>query len=113
MKHLFVFLFFLVFLPAAFAQTTVTATVADPNGNPYANGTVSADSVVASGQASISTTPSALNGSGYFSVTLPAATYIFTICAPPTVIGPLANATPKQVCFNSPPIAVSGASMNI
>jgi hypothetical protein len=108
-------LFALLLLAASFAraQTTVTGTVADPNSNPYANGTASAASVVSSGQASTSTTPVATSGSGAFSMVLNAGTYLFTICAPPVQIGPTANPTPKQVCFSSGPIAVSGSSQDI
>lgn len=104
---------FLLISAAAFAQTTVTGTVIDPNGNPYANGTASAYTVVASGQSSATTTPVATTGAGSFSLTLATNTYLFTICAPPVQIGPTANPTPKQVCFSSFPIAVSGASMDI
>lgn len=109
MKNLI--LFFL--LCASAWATTVTGTVVDPNGNPYANGTASATTVVASGQASTSTTPVATSGSGAFSLVLNPATYIFTICAPPSQLGPRANPTPQQVCFMSAPIAVSGGSLNI
>jgi hypothetical protein len=94
---------------AAVAQNTVTGTIVDPNSNPYANGTASATNVPATGQPSISTTPVATSALGFFTLSLASNTYIFTICAPPTNLGPLANPTPKQVCFSSGPIAISGS----
>lgn len=98
---------------AAVAQTTVTATVVDPNTNPYANGTVSAQLAVSIGQASRSTTPSALDGTGFFSISLANGTYTFTVCAAPVNIGPLGNRTPQQVCFVSAPIVLSGGSVDV
>jgi hypothetical protein len=98
---------------ASFATTVVTATVTDPNGNPYANGTASAVSVPTSGQAVVSTTPVAINAAGFFTLTLAPNTYIFTICAPPVALGPTANPTPTQVCFPSAPIVISGTSQDI
>jgi len=110
MKHI---LAFFLLAAACFAQTTVTGTVVDPNNNPYANGTASAQTLAASGQATTSTTPVATNLNGAFSMTLAAKTYIFTICAAPTQLGPTANPTPVQVCFQSLPIAISGGSIDI
>jgi hypothetical protein len=97
----------------AFAQTAVTGTVVDPNGNPYAGGTASATSVPATGRASFSTTPVPTDSNGLFTLPLTPNSYIFTICAPPTQLGPSANPTPKQVCFQSLPIAISGPTQDI
>lgn len=94
-----------------FAQITVTATVVDPNGNPYANGTVSGQSVAASGQATYYTSPTTTANTGFFSLSLPkAATWVFSICAPPVQLGPTVNPTPKQVCFSSQPILISASA---
>jgi len=96
------------------AQTTVTATIVDPNGNAYANGTGSAYSVVASGQASITIAPSTLSAFGAYSAVMAAGSYVFTFCSAPTLLGvPVTTPAPKQVCFSSAPIAVSGGSQNI
>lgn len=92
------------------AQIVVTGTVVDPNGNPYANGTTSAQSVAASGQATYYTSPATTSSTGLFSLTLPrTATWVFSICAPPVQLGPTVNPTPKQVCFSSQPISISGS----
>jgi len=98
---------------SAAAQTTVTATVVDPNGNPYFPGTVVAANVPNSGQPQTSTSPSATTTGGAFSLSLAPDTYTFTLCASPAQLGPTVNLTPKQVCFTSPPIAVSGVSQDV
>lgn len=114
MKNL-VILLLLLLAAGAWAQTTVTGTVVDPNGNAYANGTASAYSVASSGQATISISPVPTNSVGAFTMTIPAAgTYIFTICAPPTLANvPATNPSPKQVCFTSQPLIISGGAMDI
>lgn len=108
-------LFFIFFLVSAFAsaQTTVTGTIVDPNGNAYANGTAAAYSVATSGQPTSSTSPVSTNGAGFFTLVLNANTYVFTICAPPVNLGPTQNPTPTQVCFTSSPIAISGGSQDV
>lgn len=95
--------------------TTTTGTIVDGNGNPYSNGTASAQKAVASGQVQPPPVNVTTNGSGTFSMTLPSpASYIFTICAPPTQIGPTGNPTPTSVCFNNTaPVAISGASQDV
>lgn len=97
------------------AQTNVTGTVVDSNGNAYANGTASAIKVVASGLNPGVPTVVSTSGSGVFSMpSLPSpSTYLFTICAAPANLGPRANPTPPQVCFTTNPILVSGASLDI
>lgn len=106
--------------PAVQAQTTtVSATVQDANGNAYVNGSVTAFLLLNSGQpipagARLSTGPSPLDITGSFSISLASPlTYTFTLCGTPTSIGPLGNNTPTQVCFTTPPIAISGASQSI
>jgi hypothetical protein len=95
-------------------NTTVSATIVDPNGNAYALGTVSAQTVVSTGQSSTSTTPVGLNAAGVFSISLPSTrTYVFTICGSPVQLGPRANPTPTQLCFTSPPIFITGGSQNV
>jgi hypothetical protein len=109
MRRAFLIALLLACAPAAWAQNTVTATVVDPNGNPYANGTASAIRVVATGLSPgtpLNVTTSSL---GFFTMSLPTATYVFTVCATPTQLGPTANPTPRLVCFSNPtPIAISG-----
>lgn len=99
-----------------FAQSTtlVTATVVDPNNNPYASGTASAIVQVPAGNPTsppVNVTTSSL---GAFSMNLPAGSYVFTVCASPTLLGqPTTNPTPRQICLQSPPISVSGGSLDI
>lgn len=108
------FFFFLFLSAPLFAQTIVTGTVVDPNGNPYARGTASAYSLPASGQPVVSTTPVSTSTAGFFSLTIPSSgNYVFTICAPPVPLGPTQNPTPAQICFSSQPIAVSGGAQDI
>lgn len=104
---------FLLLTCAAFAQTTVTATVTDANRNPYANGTASAYALVATGKVAPPPTNVTTSGAGFFTMSLPANTYTFTVCAAPTALGPTTNPTPTQVCFSSGPIAISGVSTDI
>ena len=113
MKRLFLFLGLLVAARISLAQTIVTGTVVDPNGNPYANGTASAVSVPNSGQPTVYTTPVPTSSTGFFTMPLAPNTYIFTLCAPPVQIGPLANPTPKQICFSSGPVVVSGSNQDV
>jgi len=100
-------LLFLLLNCTALAQTTVTATVI----NLYANGTVSAQTVVTTGNASTSNRPATLSAAGFFSMTLNAGTYIFTVCAAPSNSGLIV--APKQACFSSAPITISGNSQDI
>lgn len=102
--------------------TTVTGTnVVDVNGNQYANGTASAAIQLATGApiaGLVLTRQVPTNSVGSFSFSGSNAlstnnAYTFTICAMPVQIGPLGNATPKQVCFSTGPITVSGASQDI
>lgn len=99
----------------AWAQTTtVTGTVSDTNGNPYVNGTVSAQQIVVSGLNPGPPVNTTTNSLGAFSLSVSSpASYVFTVCATPVNIGPTTNPTPKQVCFSSSPIAISGASQDI
>jgi hypothetical protein len=115
MKTLLTLMLILMLPAMALSQTTVTGTIVDPNGNPYANGTSSAIQVVVSGQNPGTPITVSTTNAGSFTMTLPSpASYTFTICAMPTQLGPTANPTPKQVCFsNSVPIAISGGSENV
>lgn len=103
------------FSVACAAQTTtVTGTIKDANGNLYANGTASAIQTVASGQNPGTPTNVTTNASAFFTMSLSSpASYLFTICAMPVNIGPLANPTPTQVCFSSAPISVSGGTLDV
>src|ERR1700757_5090861 len=87
-----------------YAQTTVTGTIHDLNGNPYANGTASAIQVVATGQPQGVPTNVSTTSAGFFTIPLAAGTYQFTVCAAPVNLAPTNNPTPKQVCFVSGPI---------
>lgn len=115
MKILQFFLALILLSGASFAQATlVTGTITDPNANPYALGTASAFQVVTSGQASTSTSPVPTDVNGLFSMFLPAGTYLFTVCAPPSLLNvPTTNPAPKQVCFTSGPIAISGMTQDV
>lgn len=121
MKRLLLLLLLLVPSLALSQTTTVTGVVVDANGNPYFPGTISASVVLNTGQptpagvpASGSIGPFATTSGGNFSVTVASPlSWIFTICSPPTNIGPRGNGTPTQVCFNTSPIAVSGGSQVI
>lgn len=111
--------------------TTVFATVVDPNGNPYAGGTVSAILAMPVGvqEASVGGSPIfqhsgpwGLDSTGHFSIILPDNTFIdpagtqwyFKVCGTPTNIGPRGNVAPVQVCFNSAsPYLISGASVSL
>lgn len=112
-------LYFLVALALPAQSTIVTGTVADANGNPYANGTVSAAIQLASGQplppgALQSSGPFTMTGSGTFSISLIGPfSYIFTFCGFSVNLGPLANPGPVTVCFQTPPILVSGGAIDI
>ena len=115
-------LFLAVLLPVAArcqSTTTVNGQVQDANGNPYFPGTVSAQIVLNTGQAppagAISTTGAIPTTSGgNFSISLTSGqSYVLTVCANPVNIGPTTNPTPKQVCFSSSPIAISGPSQNV
>src|SRR5580704_3087533 len=113
-KIIFTIIFILIAPVMALSQTTVIGTIVDPNANPYASGSVSAIKVVSTGQDPGITVNSSTTLAGSFSMVLRSPfTYQFTICAPPVQIGPLANTTPKQVCFTAGPIFISGASFDI
>ena len=88
--------------------TLVTGTIVDPNGNPYKSGTISAYT----GSGSISYN-GALDTAGAFSFSIPPGSYLFTACATPVNLGPLGNTAPKQVCFTSPVIAVTGNAQDV
>jgi hypothetical protein len=116
---------------AAAQFTTVTGTVVDPNGIPYALGTIAPVIVIPSGAGSpvftatgtVYTPPvqaSGLDGAGHFIVTLadntaltPAGTkWNFTVCSAAGTIQPALGKGP--VCFSlAAPITISGASQDI
>jgi hypothetical protein len=116
---------------AAAQFTTVTGTVVDPNGIPYALGTIAPVIVIPSGAGTpvFSTTgtvytppvqASGLDGAGHFIVTLadntaltPAGTkWNFTVCSAAGTIQPALGKGP--VCFSlAAPITISGASQDI
>lgn len=117
----------LMFVLPALGQTTVTGTVVDPNGNVYANGTVSATLTGASGiqyqlsgsPAPVSSGPFPMTALGTFSFPLgdnsvispPGSGYIFTLCAQSVGLGPAV--TPVRICFNTAPITVTGPFQDI
>lgn len=109
------------------AQTsTITATVADANGNRYANGTVSAFLQFATGQSpsiggvpirTFSSGPFSLDNTGFFSITLNnntaitpvGTTYNITVCGSQVNLGPVTPSNPQpKVCFTAINITVSG-----
>jgi hypothetical protein len=122
-KFMLGFLLCLIAAGSAAAQTTtVTGTITDLNSNPYANGTASAFLILPTGApipvGAILSTTVPTNTLGFFSFSGTTAlaspqTYIFTMCAMPVNIGPTTNLIPKQVCFTSPAILISGASQDV
>ena len=122
-------LFALLFVPAlSFAQfTTVTGTVTDPNGLPYANGTISAGLVLPGGTSPTlnggaytpPSQPTGLDGAGKFTmrladntVLLPGSTqWSFLVCSAAGTIQPAGGKGP--VCFNVPALTISGSSQSI
>jgi hypothetical protein len=118
----------LLFLTAtAWAQfTTVTGTVTDPNGLPYANGAITA-TLVTSASPTLNgfaytppTQPTGLNAAGSFTMRLadntqlsPAATtWNFKVCSAGGTIQPAGGKGP--VCFSlAAPITISGATQDI
>jgi hypothetical protein len=121
----FVLLFaFLLALPCAAQFTLVSATVVDPNGNPYALGTVSAQVVTAgvtptlNGLSfSMSSGPANLDTTGSFTMSLVSSTsmvpnlnWLFTVCSSKGTVQPAGG--PGPVCFTSS-ISVTGAAQNI
>jgi hypothetical protein len=121
-------LFALLFVPAlSFAQfTTVTGTVVDPNGIPYANGTIvptlstSASPTLNGGPYTPPSQPVGLDINGKFTlqladntVLLPASTkWNFTVCSGAGTVNP-AIGTGSQ-CFSlAAPITISGSSQSI
>ncbi len=113
---------------AAAQFTTVTGTVTDPNGLPYANGTISAVLILPGGQSptigglpySPPTQPAGLDKNGSFTLQLgdntqisPAATkWNFTVCSAGATVQPAIGT--GSVCFSlAAPITISGASQDI
>ena len=121
MKRLLLLLLLMASPLAVFAQTTVTGTVVDANGNAYFPGTVSAQIILASGQpippgvpASGSIGPFLTTSGGNFSVSVASPqTWLFTLCGAAVNIGPKGNPNPGQVCFSTGPIPISGGTLSI
>jgi hypothetical protein len=111
---------------AAAQFTTVTGTVTDPNGLPYANGTISA-LLITSASPTLGglpytppTQPTGLDKNGSFTMQLadntqlsPAATkWNFTVCSALGTVQPVGGKGP--VCFTlAAPITISGSSQSI
>jgi hypothetical protein len=108
--------------------TTVTGTVTDPNGIPYANGTIVATLITTATPTFTATgfpytpptLPTGLSINGSFTLQLadntqlsPAATkYNFTVCSGPGTVLPAGG--PGPICFSlAAPITISGASQSI
>jgi hypothetical protein len=109
--------------------TTVTGTVTDPNGIPYANGLItfilgplpfSSSPSVGGGPVAGYTGPFALNGAGFFSVSLasnaaitPGSTqWTPQVCANPNVPTPFGSGLGGN-CFTASPITISGSTQDI
>jgi trimeric autotransporter adhesin len=111
---------------AAAQFTTVTGTVTDPNGLPYANGTISAI-LITSASPTLNgfaytppTQPTGLSTAGKFTlnladntVLLPAASkWNFTVCSAAGTVQPAGGKGP--ICFSlAAPITISGSSQDI
>lgn len=124
MKRFILLAALLVFSAAGARATTVTATVVDPNGNAYANGTVAAALFTTTGLPPApgvitSSGPNPLDGAGHFSMVLtdtstitPAgATYQLTLCANSVNLGP--GAQILRVCFKTGYLTVTGGSVDL
>lgn len=126
-RTLFFFLIVLLPITAAAQFTQVSATVTDPNGLAYANGTVVAKLVLPGGTSptlnGLAYTPPSqpvgLNSVGFFlmqladnNVLLPAATqWSFTVCSAGGTVQPAGGRGP--VCFTAGPITITGAAQSI
>jgi hypothetical protein len=112
-------------LPTAAQFTTVSGTVADPNGLPYANGAITA-TLVTSASPTLNgfaytppTQPVGLNTAGSFTmrladntVLLPGATqWKFQVCSAGGTVQPAGGKGP--VCFTAGPLTISGSSQSI
>lgn len=117
--------FFDLDLAAAAQFTTVSGTVTDPNGLPYANGTISA-TLNASASPTLGgfsyqppTQPTGLNGAGAFVMNLAdntqllpgGSTWTFQVCSAQATVPPAFGSGP--ICFTSAPITISGTSQSI
>jgi len=116
----------LLLLGSAAAQfTTVSGTVTDPNGVPYAYGTIAA-TLISSGSPTLNglaytppTQPVGLNSAGSFlmqladnTVLLPGGSqWKFLVCSGIGTIQPAGGTGP--VCFTAGPLTISGASQSI
>lgn len=116
----------LLAMPALAQNTSVTGTVTDPNGLPYAGGTVMPQLILLGGASPTvngffyipPTSPSGLNSAGAFSVTLPANASIspagsqwkFTVCSGAGSIQPAGGK--GSVCF-SVTVTISGSSQDL
>lgn len=121
--------FLLVSLPAVAQFTTVTGTVVDPNGIPYANGTIAPILINVNGGSSITlngqaytppTQATGLNAAGSFVVNLaanasllPAGTkWNFWVCSAVGTVNPSVG-TGSQCFMLAAPITIAGATQSI
>jgi hypothetical protein len=129
MRKLLLFLLIGLTLPAAAQFTTVTGTVVDPNGIPYAGGTISPILVIPSGAGSPTlngagytppSQPTGLDNNGSFTlrladnaVLLPASTkWNFMVCSAKGTVNP-AIGTGSQCFTLASAITITGASQSI
>lgn len=127
MKKLFRFLLLQIFLaPLALAQfTLVSGTVVDPNGIPYANGTITAQLILAgvtptlNGGSFAMTGSAGLNSAGSFSMQLVSNSsmvpntlqWSFTVCSAGGTVLPSGGTGPQ--CFTPARITITGATQSI
>lgn len=105
-------LLLLLVLPfAARAQTTVSATVVDPNSVPYRNGTVTA--YIPSDSNTPAQGPVPTDNSGAFSFTIPSQDWWFKVCTPAIVAVPPNPVPYGTVCFSTGPITITGGTQSI
>jgi hypothetical protein len=117
--------FVILFSSAAWAQfTTVTGTVIDPNGIPYAGGTITAQLVITgttptlNGGSFSMTGAAGLNPAGKFTMRLadsnvmvPNLQWSFTVCSGTGTIQPAGGTGPQ--CFTPAPITITSGSQDI
>lgn len=111
-------LFAIIGIGAVSQTTTVSATVLDPNGVRYANGTVTAQMALASPAPTplplLTTVSGTLDVAGAFSIVLTSSqTYNFSICAPAPSFGPRAISGSISGCFAVTNVAISGATQDL
>lgn len=129
MRRLFAAIALLVLTPAAWAQfTTVSGTVIDPNGVPYAFGTITATlptngvTPLINGNQFSGSGSAGLDRNGSFTMQLAdnslmvpnTLQWVFTVCSGAGTVNPAFGSAPTTTAFNiTAGISVIGATFNV